>query len=53
MEPRRSHEDDKSVAGSDASYDVVSGTTSRAPGSPKDEKRDVGKEESDGDDDWE
>ena len=41
------------MAGSDASYDVVSGTTSRAPGSPKDEKRDVGKEESDGDDDWE
>ena len=52
-EPRRSHEDDKSVAGSDASYDVISGTTSRAPDSPKDGKKDVGKEESDGDDDWE
>ena len=30
---RRSH-DEKSVADSDASYDLVSGATSRAPGSP-------------------
>ncbi|KAK5241856.1 hypothetical protein LTS06_011883 [Exophiala xenobiotica] len=50
---RRSH-DEKSVADSDASYDLVSGATSRAPGSPKD---DVGKspgkiEESD-EEDWE
>ncbi|KAK5136765.1 hypothetical protein LTR08_002061 [Meristemomyces frigidus] len=52
-ESRRSHEDDKSVAGSDASYDVVSSTTSRAPGSPKEERKEAGKDESDGDDDWE
>ncbi|KAK5279991.1 hypothetical protein LTR20_010400 [Exophiala xenobiotica] len=50
---RRSH-DEKSVADSDASYDLVSGATSRAPGSPKE---DVGKspgkiEESD-EEDWE
>lgn len=52
--PRRSHEDAKSVADSDASYDLVSGATSRAMGSPKEEKRDVvkGAAESD-DDDWE
>lgn len=56
-QPRRSH-DEKSVADSDASYDVVSGATSRAPsrapGSPKtkpDAKKTVD-EESD-DDDWE
>lgn len=50
---RRSH-DEKSVADSDASYDLVSGATSRTPGSPKD---DMGKsptkaEESD-EEDWE
>ncbi|KAK4549473.1 hypothetical protein LTR36_006470 [Oleoguttula mirabilis] len=50
-EPRRSNEDDKSVAGSDASYDIVSGTTSRTPSSPKEEKKEGGKDESD--DDWE
>jgi len=52
--PRRSHEDAKSVADSDASYDIVSGATSRAMGSPKEEKKDVikGADESD-DDDWE
>ena len=51
-EPRRSHEDEaKSVADSDASYDIVSGATSRAMGSPREEKR-SGKDESD-DDDWE
>lgn len=33
---RRSH-DEKSVADSDASYDLVSGATSRAPGSPREE----------------
>jgi hypothetical protein len=55
-QPRRSN-DEKSVADSDASYDVVSGATSRAPsrapGSPKakvEAKKAV--EESD-DDDWE
>ena len=51
-EPRQSHEDEaKSVADSDASYDIVSGATSRAMGSPKDEKRSM-RDESD-DDDWE
>ena len=50
--PRRSHEDEsKSVASSDASYDIVSGATSRATGSPKEEKKEVGKDDSD--DDWE
>ncbi|KAK6430478.1 hypothetical protein LTR95_013368 [Oleoguttula sp. CCFEE 5521] len=49
--PRRSNEDEtKSVAASDASYDLVSGATSRAPGSPKEEKK--GSKE-DSDDDWE
>ncbi|KIX98474.1 uncharacterized protein Z520_05775 [Fonsecaea multimorphosa CBS 102226] len=53
-EGRRSH-DEKSVADSDASYDLVSGANSRAPGSPKD---DLGRsptkvdEESD-EEDWE
>ncbi|KAK5166954.1 uncharacterized protein LTR77_007683 [Saxophila tyrrhenica] len=52
--PRRSHEDAKSVADSDASYDIVSGATSRAMGSPKEEKKEAvkGADESD-DDDWE
>jgi hypothetical protein len=50
--PRRSTEDEsKSVADSDTSYDVVSGATSRAPGSPKEEKKESSKEDSD--DDWE
>ncbi|KAF2482314.1 hypothetical protein BDY17DRAFT_324605 [Neohortaea acidophila] len=52
--PRRSHEDEsKSVADSDASYDMVSGATSRAMGSPKEEKRDAGGKEEESDDDWE
>ncbi|KEQ94108.1 hypothetical protein AUEXF2481DRAFT_293148 [Aureobasidium subglaciale EXF-2481] len=34
----QNEEDIKSVSSSDASYDIVSGTTSRAAGSPKDEK---------------
>lgn len=47
--PRRSHDEDlKSVAGSEASYDMVSGANSRAPGTPKDKK--AGE---DSDDDWE
>ena len=50
--PRRSTEDEsKSVADSDTSYDIVSGATSRAPGRPKDEKKENPKEDSD--DDWE
>ena len=50
-EPRKSH-DQQSTAGSDASYDIVSGATSRAPGSPATtaEMRTV--EESD-EEDWE
>lgn len=44
--PRRSH-DEKSVADSEASYDLVSGAASHAAGSPKQRK------EEDSDDDWE
>jgi hypothetical protein len=40
------------VADSDASYDLVSGATSRAPGSPKDEKRSPKSNDSD-EEDWE
>lgn len=47
-DPRRSEDENKSVAGSDASYDMVSGAPSRAAGSPKEKSKD---EESD--DDWE
>ncbi|KAL8954212.1 MAG: hypothetical protein Q9183_007265, partial [Haloplaca sp. 2 TL-2023] len=57
--PRRS-QDQQSHADSDESYDLVSGATSRAPGSPKDERGPEGKEtsakkvESDDDEpDWE
>ncbi|KAF2870332.1 hypothetical protein BDV95DRAFT_595850 [Massariosphaeria phaeospora] len=50
VQPRRSN-DEKSVADSDASYDLVSGATSRAPGSPQDKKKAVA-EESD-EEDWE
>ncbi|KAF2269683.1 hypothetical protein CC78DRAFT_528871 [Lojkania enalia] len=50
-QPRRSN-DEKSVADSDASYDLVSGATSRAPGSPQDKKKEVVTEESD-EEDWE
>ncbi|KAF2279750.1 uncharacterized protein EI97DRAFT_430768 [Westerdykella ornata] len=46
-QPRRSN-DEKSVADSDASYDVVSAASTRAPSSPK---KEVVAEESD--DDWE
>lgn len=53
-QPRRSN-DEKSVADSDASYDLVSAASSRAPsrnpGSPA-QKREVVAEESD-EDDWE
>lgn len=53
-EPRKSH-DEKSTAGSESSYDLVSGATSAAPGSPqekKEEKKSEGKHE-ESDDDWE
>ena len=52
-ESRRSN--DNSVADSDASYDIVSGATSRGPGSPKedkDKKKEAVAEQSD-EDDWE
>ena len=47
-EPRKSN-DQNSQSGSDASYDIVSGASSRAPGSPKEAKT---IEESD-EEDWE
>lgn len=50
-QPRRSN-DEKSLTDSEASYDLVSGTSSRAPGSPKDNKKEVIAEESD-EEDWE
>lgn len=50
--PRRSNEEEsKSVADSDASYDIVSGATSRTPSSPKEAKKESTKDDSD--DDWE
>ncbi|EGP88007.1 unnamed protein product [Zymoseptoria tritici ST99CH_3D1] len=52
ISPRRSDEENRSVADSEASYDLVSGATSRAQGSPKEAKTE-GKDESDDDDDWE
>jgi hypothetical protein len=48
-EGRRSH-DRQSQPDSDASYDLVSGATSRAPGSPKEEKA---KERESDEEDWE
>lgn len=47
----RRSEDGKSQADSDASYDLVSGATSRAPGSPKEGR--AKKEEDDEEEDWE
>ncbi|CAL8578782.1 hypothetical protein XPA_004555 [Xanthoria parietina] len=54
----RRSQDQHSQPDSDASYDLVSGATSRAPGSPKEERgldvKDSKKEQSDDDDpDWE
>lgn len=51
-QPRRS-QDLNSQPDSDASYDLVSGATSRAPGSPKDEKKKSEGEGSDEEPDWE
>lgn len=48
LEPGRRSHDEKSVADSEASYDIVSGAPSRAANSPKEKKI----EESD-DEDWE
>ncbi|KAI4129911.1 MAG: hypothetical protein LQ338_001996 [Usnochroma carphineum] len=54
--PRRS-QDQHSQPDSDASYDLVSGATSRAPGSPKEDRgleaKESKKEESDDEPDWE
>jgi hypothetical protein len=51
-EGRRSH-DRQSQPDSDASYDLVSGATSRAPGSPKEEKAKEKKDEESDEEDWE
>lgn len=51
LESRRS-EDMHSQPGSDASYDLVSGATSRAPGSPK-EARGGEKKDDEEEEDWE
>ncbi|KAH0367769.1 BSD-domain-containing protein, partial [Aureobasidium melanogenum] len=55
--PQTHEEETKSVSSSDASYDMVSGTTSRATGSPKDEKSDkiaaAKIEEESDEEDWE
>ena len=50
LQPSRRSHDEKSVADSDASYDLVSGATSRAQGSPKESPTKI--EESD-EEDWE
>lgn len=49
----RRSQDQHSQPDSDASYDLVSGATSRAPGSPKDEKKKPEGEASDEEPDWE
>ena len=51
-EGRRSH-DRQSQPDSDAIYDLVSGATSRAPGSPKEEKAKEKKDEESDEEDWE
>ncbi|QQK42477.1 BSD [Penicillium digitatum] len=50
-EPRRSH-DQHSQADSESSYDVVSGTASRTPGSPKEKVSSAAKAD-ESDEDWE
>ena len=51
-EPRRSN-DQHSQADSESSYDVVSGATSRTPGSPKEKTPATDSKGDDSDDDWE
>ena len=51
-EGRRSH-DRQSQPDSDASYDLVSGATSRAPSSPKEDKAKEKKDEQSDEEDWE
>ena len=50
-ESRKSNE--HSQADSDASYDLISGATSRAPGSPKEEKKKESVAEQSDEEDWE
>ena len=54
VEPRKS-QDEKSQADSDASYDLVSGATTGAPGTPKDgkDKEKKGKKDESDEEDWE
>lgn len=52
VEPRRSN-DLQSQADSESSYDVVSGTASRTPGSPKEKSPPTATKTDDSDDDWE
>ncbi|KAF7716005.1 Uncharacterized protein PECH_001914 [Penicillium ucsense] len=51
-EPRRSN-DQQSQAGSESSYDLVSGTVSRTPGSPKEKSPTADTKADDSDEDWE
>lgn len=51
-EPRRSN-DQQSQAGSESSYDVVSGTVSRTPGSPKEKSPTADTKADESDEDWE
>ena len=52
-EPRKS-QDQHSQPDSDASYDLVSGATSQAPPSPREDKKDhAGKNDDDEEEDWE
>ncbi|KAJ5669716.1 hypothetical protein N7462_010786 [Penicillium macrosclerotiorum] len=51
-EPRRSN-DQQSQADSESSYDVVSGTASRAPGSPKEKSSATDTKADESDEDWE
>jgi len=56
--PHSEEDEGKSTADSDTSYDIVSGATSKAPGSPKEEaikedKAVVEKKEESDDEDWE
>jgi hypothetical protein len=51
-EPRRSN-DQQSQPDSESSYDLVSGNTSRAPGSPKEKSPTTAAKDDDSDEDWE
>ncbi|RLL99604.1 hypothetical protein CFD26_106995 [Aspergillus turcosus] len=51
-EPRRSN-DQQSQPDSESSYDLVSGNTSRAPGSPKEKSPTAAAKDDDSDEDWE